>query len=541
MTIGIDRRQLVQLGTFGLGALAAPSILNASFASGFTHAVASGEPSQHSVLLWTRFASAAETKLTAEVSRDMDFTQIIGGGNVAASPARDHIAKLTVTGLPANSWYYYRFIAPDGQMSPVGRTRTLPDGGDAPFRLGVFSCANMPFGYFNAYGHAAQHGQIDLAVHLGDYFYEYRRGTYPSSRAVLANRIIEPANEIIALADYRLRYASYRLDPDLQRLHQLYPMIAMWDDHEFANDAWQGGAQNHDEAEGDWADRRFAAEKAYREWMPVRDLDASGSRWSRYEIGNLATIHMTESRITGRSKQLSLGAALRGAEDRMQALRKFRDGAWQDPTRSMLGSKQESWLAKGFAASKAKWNIWAQQTIIGKVQQPAESVDWLDPESPPFVKGRVRLGAMVAKAGLPSNMDMWSGYPAARARALSAAQSADADLVVLTGDSHNAWAFDLDHDGKPAGVEMAGQSVSSPGFEYYLRGAKPADIAKSMMAANSELKWTDTSQRGYMTVTLSQEKVTSHWHFMATTGKRDLALAGSHRMTVKRGKRAFER
>ncbi len=525
----INRRQLVQLGAFGLGALSIPSIARASFGSGFTHNVASGEPSQNSVLLWTRFAGGDETKLTAEVSSDMSFTKIVGGGDVIASAMRDHTAKITVTGLASDSWYFYRFIAPDGSTSPIGRTRTLPAGGDAPFKLGVFSCSNMPFGYFNAYGHAAAQGDFDLAVHLGDYFYEYQRGSYPSGKTALPGRIIRPAGETLALADYRLRYGSYRLDADLQRLHQLYPMIAMWDDHEFANDAYKDGAQNHGDDEGNWALRKAAAEKAWREWMPVRDLDADGKRWSRYEIGELATIHMTESRIGARSKQLSLASVLKGESN------------WNEPSRSMLGATQENWLADGFSASKGKWNIWAQQTIVGSTRQPDEAASWLDPKSPAFLKQRIKIGAMAAKADLPTNMDMWDGYPAARARALSAAQNANADLVVLTGDSHNAWAFNLDNDGQPAGVELAGQSVTSPGFEYYLRGKSPADIAKSMVAKNDQLAWMDTSQRGYMTVTMTPDEVTGDWHFMRDIRTRNTALAGSKRMTVKKGARIFSK
>ena len=537
----LNRRQLVQLGAFGLGALAIPSISRASFGTGFTHSVASGEPSQNSVLLWTRFVGTGDTALKAEISEDAGFAKIIGGGDVIASPARDFTAKITVSDLSANSWYYYRFVAPDGSMSPVGRTRTLPEGGSSPFKLGVFSCSNMPYGYFNAYAHAAEMGNIDLAVHLGDYLYEYQRGNYPSAKDAIAGRIIEPAGEIIALADYRLRYGSYRLDPDLQKLHQLCPMIAMWDDHEFTNDSYQDGAQNHNADEGDWAERKRAAEQAWREWMPVKDLDVGEDRWSRYEIGELATIHLTESRISARSKQLNIGSVLRGAEDRPKALDNFRDGAWQDPSRDMLGRKQEAWLTDGFAANKSKWNIWAQQTIVGSTLQPDDALSWLNPNSPEFVQQRLAVGAELARAGLPTNMDAWDGYPAARARVLQAAQNANADLVVLTGDSHNAWAFELDHDGQPAGVELAGHSVTSPGFEYYLTGRLPTDVAKAMVEKNRQLTWMDASQRGYMTVTMTAREVVSDWHFMRNVKTKNTQLAGSKQMRVSKGARMFSR
>ena len=145
---------------------------------------------------------------------------------------RDHTAKLVVSGLEPGRWYYYRFVAPDGTKSLTGRTRTLPEGPTSAFTLALFSCSNLPFGWFNAYAHAAARQDIDLVVHSGDYLYEYPVGDYPSLKQAVPGRDIQPAHEMVALADYRLRYAAYRSDPDLARLHALFPMIAQWDDHE---------------------------------------------------------------------------------------------------------------------------------------------------------------------------------------------------------------------------------------------------------------------------------------------------------------------
>ncbi len=542
--LAIDRRLLIKTGLFGLGALstttASAGLDSLITAKGYTHGVASGEPTAASVLLWTRYVGGdGGTKLRAEICEDASFKRIVAAGDVMANPARDHTAKIILKGLKPGHRYHYRFVAPDGTISAIGRTKTLPRGKTAAFNLAVFSCSNMPFGWFNAYAHGAARDDIDLAVFLGDYFYEYKAGDYPSAKQAVPDRVLQPATELLALADYRLRYASYRADADLQKLHQNLPCVAMWDDHEFANDAWKDGAENHQANEGDWNVRKAAAEKAWREWMPVSD-NVGDTRWSRYAIGDLAVIHMSESRIGARSEQLSFKDVGGSGDELAKHMAEFRDGQWSDANRTMLGAAQEKWLADGFAANKTPWNIWAQQTVIGKIVQPEAVASWVSPNAPSYILERVARGAAAAKAGVPANMDNWDGYPAARARALKAAQSANADLIVLTGDSHNAWAFDLPSDGKPAGVELGGHSVTSPGYESSFASTPPDDVRKALMETNNQLKWADTSQRGYMTVNLTPTKVTSNWHFMATIRQKSTALSGTHSMVTLRGKRVFE-
>ena len=545
MPYQIDRRLLLKTATLGLGALALPggalAAMQAALAKGFSHNVASGEPSQRSVLLWTRFVSdASESKLRAEIWEEGAPNKIISGGEVLASPARDHIAKIVVKGLKPGKRYNYRFIAPDGTNSPVGRTKTLPQGNVSKYRMAVFSCSNMPFGYFNAYAHANAVDDFDLVLHLGDYLYEYQRGYYPLAKDAVAERLIEPVGEMIALADYRLRYASYRSDPDLQKLHAMHPMIAMWDDHEFTNDAYATGAQNHQANEGDWDERKLAAERAYREWMPVSDR-VGDTYWTKYAIGNLAEIQLTESRVSARSKQLSIGDPKGDANEIMQQLKAFHDGALQDADRTMLGAVQERWLAKRFAAPNKRWNIWAQQTIVGALVQPQGLENWLAPDAVPFVKQRVMRGAVAAKAGIPSNMDAWDGYPAARAKALSAAQAGNADLIVLTGDTHNAWAFDLSHDGKAAGVEFAGQSVTSPGLESSFTGTDYATLSTALASANPGLAWADAGQRGYMAVELTPDKAVSEWRFTDSIKTRSTNLTATKTMKTRHGMRKLIR
>lgn len=300
MTIRIDRRALLVTAGFGIGGLILPGGQLAAQAllglTGFTHNVASGEPGPDSVLLWTRYVNPAggTSKVRVEISETQDFAKIAGGGQMVTGPWRDHTVKITVDGLAPGKWHWFRFIAPDGSMSPVGRTKTLPVGKTAKFNIAAFSCANIGFGEFNAYGHAAKRDDIDMTLHMGDYIYEYGRGGYDNP--TFADRVF-PSTELYNLADYRLRYSAYRSDPQLQALHAAFPMIANTDDHEGANDSWEGGAQNHTPDEGDWSPRRNAAMQVWREWLPVGELP-----WKEYPIGDLATYYRTDTRMVARSR-----------------------------------------------------------------------------------------------------------------------------------------------------------------------------------------------------------------------------------------------
>lgn len=539
--IWIDRRQLIATSAFGLGGLMLPGgalfAQMLSAARGFTHNVASGEPASDSVLLWTRFVGGGDSAhVRVEVSETPDFARIVSGGEMITGPWRDWTTKITVDGLSPGRIYYYRFVGQDSSRSPVGRTRTLPVGHVRHFGIGVFSCANLPAGEFNAYGHAAARDDIDVMLHLGDYLYENRRVGNTLAASPRWDRI-QPQTKLLSLADYRLRYASYRMEPALQALHNRHAMILSMDDHELADDAWEGGAVDHLLEDGDWTMRKLAAAQAYREWLPVDDMP-----YKSYDIGTLATLFRTDTRLLARSKYPS-SATLLASPDAPAALAAFKAGAWRDPAATMMGTTQESWLAHGLWASTAarkRWQVVGVGTIVGETFMPAEAASWLSPDASASAKRYVPAGVALANAGLSFNFDNWGGYPAARARLLGAAQRADANLVVLSGDSHNAWAYELRNGDARVGVEFAGHAVCSNGFEVPTKGTDPNVIAAAMLRASPELKWCDTSKRGYMVLGLTDAMATNEWIFMETVAMPSLATQPSHRMRVHAGDRTLE-
>ena len=274
----------------------------------FSYGVCSGDPLADRVMLWTHAQvpnSSEDVPLTYEVATDASFATLVSSGSTLASAASGHTAKADATGLAAGKDYFFRFRSGDA-ISPVGRTRTLPAAGATSVSLAVFSCSDYPAGYFNVYAEAAKSG-AQFAVHLGDFIYEYGADGYASTDAKALGRVVEPANECLSLADYRKRYAQYRSDPDSKVFSASLPLIAVWDDHEVADDTYKDGAENHTATtEGSFAARRAAAIQAWHEWMPVRAPDASNLMkiYRSFDFGGLAALHMLDTRVIGRDKQI---------------------------------------------------------------------------------------------------------------------------------------------------------------------------------------------------------------------------------------------
>ncbi|MCE2660945.1 MAG: alkaline phosphatase D family protein [Rubrivivax sp.] len=523
----------------------------------FTHGVASGDPLSDRVILWTRVRpqDAADNQpviVRWEVSADASFAQLVSSGLVQASSETDFTVKVDATGLAPGQRYHYRFVG-DGQTSTVGRTKTLPLGTVAQARLAVFSCSNYPAGYFHGYAEAAKR-DLDAVLHLGDYLYEYAPGGYASAQAERMGRVVQPAREIVSLDDYRRRYAQYRTDADLQALHAAHPMIAVWDDHEITNDAWRNGAENHQPNEGDYAVRKAAALQAWHEWLPVRTGSARDQTWRRFDWGSLLSLHMLDTRIAGRDEQLDYANYITPAGFNAAGF----TAAVSNPARQLLGSTQQAWLQQQLNVSGATWQVLGQQVLMGRMNIPAPILfEANQPGTGVTVSAYAALvgkaqaqpasltaqeRAILAQPAIPYNLDAWDGYAVARETVLTTAAQLNKNLVVLAGDTHNAWANDLRLlNGTAVGVEFATPSVTSPGFEEYLPNENPAFLAGSLAQLIDPLVWCDTARRGFLQLTVTPAACRADFVFVsnvfernytATTGSSWQVLAGQKRVVA---------
>ncbi len=533
----LTRRALVSAAPLLAAAVAAPARGASAARGAFTHSVASGDPTSSAVILWTRFVPETPTAATIgwEVAEDETFRRIVARGEGTASLFDDYCVKVDARGLAPGRSYAFRFSSASG-FSPTGLTRTAPAGAAQSLTMAVFSCSNYGFGHFPAYGHAAKNPDIDLCVHTGDYIYEYGIGGYPSLADTAPGRVIDPATEIVSLSDYHRRYAGYRLDPDLQELHRVKPFMAIWDDHELANDAWRDGAQNHQpDTEGSWVVRRAMAAKAYADWLPIRRQADLLHIYRTLHWGDLASIILLDTRLIGRDQQLDWRAALTPAMDQGEAAvaaaaQKFMRDEISAPSRTLLGQAQEDWMRAQLQRSKARgvtWQVLGQQLVMGHQSLAADMPSLLPDTANDWQRRWATTGAGLGRAGLSWNLDSWGGYEAARGRFLQACATDANNAIVLSGDSHNGWANNLPggRDGRPAAVEMAGLSVSSGGMERAFSKGEPGARERAMLAANRELAWCDVTHRGYSTVKLTRAAAEVDWIAFENVATRDAPVA----------------
>ncbi|HCE2649749.1 TPA: alkaline phosphatase D family protein [Vibrio parahaemolyticus] len=527
-----DFMKVVSSTAVATGLIGCGSDDNESVAVSFEHGVASGDPTQTQVIIWTRVTTAASyVDVTWQVASDVEFSNVVQSGVFTTDTGRDFTVKVDVQNLNANSQYYYRFIVGE-MMSEVGQTQTLPEDGVEKASMAVVSCANYPAGYFHVYREILnQHEQspFDVVLHLGDYIYEYGAGGYASEDAAALGREPSKGTECITLDDYRKRYAQYRQDADLQALHAKLPMIAVWDDHELANDTWKNGAENHQDDEGRFIDRRAAAAAAWTEWLPVRENTFSNMLiYRQFSFGNLVNLMMLDTRLVGRDKPLdyfSLSAPTMEAIGGLVAQSRSAD-------RELLGTEQLAWLMKEFNTHDAKWNVLGQQVLMSRMELPSSVMTAMFQlfTSTEEKKTEALLAVNTAITGyladpsadpisLPYNLDAWDGYYVEREKVYQLAKASSGNFVCLAGDTHNAWASELkDVSNNPIGVEFATSSVSSPGLEEYL-ALDPVAIAQmeyTLPHLVSELQWADIKQRGFMRVTFTADAAQSTWYLVST-------------------------
>lgn len=461
--------------------------------SPFLHGVASGDPLDDRVVLWTRVSGdsgAPETVVVAwVVSKDASFSRVVASGVTSTDESVDFTVKVDPSGLDAGTTYYYRFRAL-GHDSPIGRARTAPRGNVARARLAVVSCSNYPYGYFNAYAALARRADLDAVIHLGDYLYEYANGAYGDGTAL--GRVPTPDREIVTLSDYRARHAQYKTDADLQEAHRQHPFIVVWDDHEVTNDAWQNGAENHQAEEGDFQERKAAAIQAYFEWMPIRAEkgDARGRVYRAFQYGKLLDLIMLDTRNAGRDQQPSDPCDF---------------ATIADPERQLLGQEQEAWFFAELTRSQrrgARWRLLGQQVMFAQ------------------------LVNVLAPGGCIFNPDQWDGYAAARGRVLEKLASGGIDnVVVLTGDIHSSWASELTATPFDAAsydpttgrgslaVELVTPGVTSPGIDD---ATQAAQFGGAIRATHPHIKYVDLFHRGYALLDVTRERLQCEWYHVAT-------------------------
>ncbi len=565
----------------------------------FNHGVASGDPQTNRVVIWTRVSPENPGAVPVRwiVARNRELTDVVKTGVIETTEARDYTVKADVTGLRAGAPYFYGFRAGSAE-STIGKTRTLPRGELDQLKLAVVSCASFPHGFFNAYGALAERDDIDAVVHLGDYIYEYGLAGYGGDTAIQLGRVPSPEVECTGIADYRARHAQYKTEAELQAAHAMAPWIVVWDDHETANNSFSTGAENHNEGEGQWANRKHAALQAYYEWMPIRDPEAGRAFEAinrSFQFGDLASLVMVETRLLARTEALDYNAqlpiemqrwnftnpnapvALREGEADVPAMQMLprvyetvrgelrpvldwrrAQGLVSDPKnlpagffiapdvpalttllnapdRQLMGAAQEQWLADELHASVragVTWQVLGNQILMAPVNAPdlsgtpAPLADALE-RLLPGVKQQLKL----TRFPFPLNTDSWDGYPGARSRVLGAVRAAGGNALVLTGDTHTAWANEIEDGQGRVAVEFGTTSITSPGDGEYFAPFN-IDFAAGVRARNPHVKYSDSLHRGFLLLTLTPEHATAEFFAVSSILSKEYETTRAAAFTV---------
>lgn len=439
----------------------------------FIHGVASGDALSDRVIIWTRItdSSSVSFNINWKVATDTLFNNVVQSGNFTTDTSMDYTVKVDVAGLVSDTWYYYQFEY-NGNKSLIGRTKTLPVGDNERVRLAVASCARYGGGdFYNPYAEIAKRNDLQAVVFLGDYIYEGSGGISGRGIQVL------PTHEIITLEDYRQRYSTYRLDPDLRTAHQQYPFYNVWDDHETANDSWMNGAEEHDSTtEGSWAARKAAGQRAFFEWLPIRPKAQNDySIYRSFSFGNLANLVMIDSRLEARDVQASLG----------------NQTAYADTNRTMLGAAQMQWLKDELSDSLTQWKIIGNQVMFAPL----------------------KLGSVYF-----SN-DQWDGYQGDRNRIISHVMNNNIENVaVITGDIHTSWGNDVPIEGASYNPTTGAGSAFVEFITPSISTGSPVSntLLPLIELTNPHLKYVDLVHYGYLVLDMDTTRIQSDWYHVST-------------------------
>lgn len=475
----------------------------------FYHGVASGDPLPDGFIIWTRvtppgklrFGTPRRFPVKWSVATDPALSQVVASGNTFATADRDFTVKIDVRGLQPGTTYYYGFTA-QGRNSITGKTKTAPNSAVEQLKFAVVSCANYEWGFFSGYAKIADRTDLDAVIHVGDYIYEYPDNASYSSEEVRDLRTLFPRNETVTLRHYRTRYACIHLDPNQRRAHQQHPFIAIWDDHEFANNAWRGGAENHNpRKEGSWKRRKAAAIRAYLEWMPVREQGTSIVRSLSY--GPTMDLILLDTRI----------------EDRDIQIEDVNNPFLYSASRTMLGLSQKDWLKTELATSTATWKIIGNQVIFSEFNvgfaadlDPLATSDFLESQF----------------------LDIWDGYPAERRELVNFIDDEEIDnVVLLTGDIHCSFAFEVAEPafGNPnynpatgegaVAVEFVTPSLSAANFdeeigEFFTGLLEPViNSPYQGVNHNPHMKFADLDRHGYFVLSVTPAQVQADYYYLA--------------------------
>ena len=525
---GLTRRHFLvgtagAASTAGLAALGAAAFVGTADADTgddtgvFLHSVASGDPLPEAVVLWTRVTPApdatpgsglgAATTVRWEISTGPDFGSLTASGEVTTDASLDHTVKVDVGGLSPATDYHYRFTVLDGpaagSVSRTGRTRTAPAPGADPgqLRFAVCSCSNYEAGYFRAYRDLADRDDLEFTLHLGDFTYEYATGEYTAAHGTVVRRV-EPAHRTLTLDDFRIRQGHYHRDADLADLLAARPLIATWDDHEFADNIWREGATgDHEHSGAEFQALKESASQAYREWMPVRD----GVLQRHLRFGTLAEFIIPDLR-SYRDEQAAVTATWTGTDDR-----------------TLMGSDQFNWFSDVLTTSDTRWQLIGNQVMFAPLTLP----NTLDPRIHDWLVGQIGLPA----DGLALNADQWDGYMAERRRVIDLIVDTKPDGVVfLTGDIHTSWAADipvnpgdyrLGRDMRVAATEFIAPSVTAASAFDSIAVSPELDAPvlealqlgeQIITEVDSWFHYVDLTQHGYLTVDVDTDRVRADWY-----------------------------